>query len=120
MDLSRYGSAGRALLTDVLTQLAEDDLQPDARDRALLDAAARLADRMHDLRGMVDREGASATSPTGIIRLHPAIAEHRNTAVALTKVLSGVSFHAEAVRSPVKQRAAQTRWRAHNAAKAGA
>jgi hypothetical protein len=120
VDLRRYGPAGKRLATTILEQMGEDGLEPDGRDAALLDAAATLADRMADLQAMIAKDGKSTTSATGIVRLHPAIAEHRQHAVSLAKVLSGISLHVTSAKSPAKQRAAQTRWRTHNAAKAGA
>ena len=46
----------------------------------------------------------------------PGVAESRQTRAALARVLSGVQMHDD-TRDPVKQKAAQSRWRSHNAAK---
>ncbi len=118
----RHGPAGRALIEEVTAQLAEDGLSPDARDRAMLDMAARLVDRMASLEAMIASDGERSCSAAGIVRLHPAIAEHRNTAVALSKVLATVAMYETtgAAKDPAKVRAAQARWRSHNAAKAQA
>lgn len=120
MDLKSYGDAGRRLASSVLAQLTADGLAPDARDEALLGAAARLADRIHELEAMVRKDGARTIGKTGIVRLHPAIAECRNSTVALAKVLALVALEetSGATKDPAKVHAAQTRWRAHNAAKA--
>ncbi|OPZ56440.1 MAG: hypothetical protein BWY91_00365 [bacterium ADurb.BinA028] len=118
MDLTPYGPPGRRIVEEVLAQLAEDDLEPDARDRALLDTAARLADRMAQLRDLVAEDGERSVSESGIVRLHPGIAEHRNHAVSLAKVLAGISLRNDSAKNPAKVHAAETRWRAHNAAKA--
>jgi hypothetical protein len=113
---------GERLVQAVLEQMAADGLEPDARDRALLDTAQQLADRMAALQLLVGEDGERAVSATGVVRLHPGIAEYRQHAVALSKVLSAVSLvetsgHAK---NPDKVRAAETRWRPHNIAKAGA
>jgi hypothetical protein len=120
MDVSEYGTSGAALVTEVLAQMAEDELEPDARDRRLLDTAARLVDRMDELRHNVAEDGDRQTSPTGIVRLHPSIAEYRQHSIALAKVLASVALvETNGVhKDPAKVRAAETRWRAHNAAKA--
>lgn len=115
-----HGPAGRALVEAITAQLAEDGMVPDARDRTLLDTAARLVDRMAALEAMIVVDGERTIIATGVIRLHPAVAEARNHAVALSKVLGAVALHETtgAAKDPNKVRAAETRWRAHNATKA--
>ena len=122
MDTSTYGQAGAELVAAVLEQMAEDDLEPDARDRSLLDTAARLADRMAALDVMIEADGERSIAANGIVRLHPGIAEFRQHSIALSKVLVAVALvESNGVRKdPAKVRAAETRWRAHNAAKAEA
>lgn len=119
MTTGDYGTAGRALVAAVTAQLTADGLEPDARDQALLDTAARLADRMSELQRLVAEDGERSISTTGIVRLHPGIAEYRQHAVALAKVLASIALveTTGARKDPDKVRAAQTRWRAHNAAK---
>jgi hypothetical protein len=112
-------SPGPQLVAAILAQLAEDGLEPDARDAALLQTAARLADRMAGLELMIASDGERSVSETGIVRLHPGIAEYRNHSIALAKVLQAVAL-SETVgvaKDPAKVRAAETRWRAHNLAK---
>lgn len=122
MDLKPYGPAGRRLVEDIVEQLAEDGLTPDARDRALLDTAARLTDRMTSLEAMVKADGERSMNAAGVVRLHPGVAELRNYSIALSKVLVSVSMHetSGAAKDPAKVRAAATRWRPHNLAKAAA
>lgn len=114
----KYGRAGQLLLRRIRAQLREDGLVPDARDEALLDTAARLSDRMADLEAMIAADGERTMSDSGFVRMHPGVAEYRQHAVALAKVLSSVAM-AESVagKNPAKVRAATTRWRAHNVAK---
>lgn len=119
MDTTKYGAAGRELVSSILDELARDNLRPDAREAALLDTAAALADRLAALETMVTEDGERHVSGSGIVRLHPAIAEHRQCSVALAKVLASVSM-GDTVKDPKKQRAAASRWRTHNAAKGAA
>ncbi|MEP7369877.1 MAG: hypothetical protein ABI662_09495 [Dermatophilaceae bacterium] len=113
-------SPGQQLVASVLAQMAEDDLVPDARDLALLDTSAQLADRMADLQALIAADGKRSISETGIVRLHPGIAEYRQHSIALAKVLAAVALvetNGASRKDPAKVRAAETRWRAHNVAK---
>lgn len=112
-------SAGQVLIAAVVAQMAEDGLEPDARDTSLLATSGRLADRMAALDVLIEADGERSTSETGIVRLHPGIAEYRQHAIALSKVLTAVALVETngAKKDPDKVRAAETRWRAHNAKK---
>lgn len=106
-------SSGDRLVAAVLSEMKADGLQPDARELAMLDAARELRDRMTRLEALVDEDGERSISESGIVRLHPAVAEHRQAAVALTKVLSAVVIGETSggvKKDPVKQRAAHARW----------
>jgi len=70
-------SAGQVLIAAVVAQMAEDGLEPDARDTSLLATSGRLADRMAALDVLIEADGERSTSETGIVRLHPGIAEYR-------------------------------------------
>ncbi len=113
-------SPGARLTAALAAELAEDGLEPDARDAALIDTAARLADRMAALESMIAEDGERSVSSTGIVRLHPAVAEYRNHSVALSKVLASIAMtdSAGGRKDPKKSKAAETRWRSHNAGKA--
>jgi hypothetical protein len=50
------------------------------------------------------------------VLLNPCVAEARQHAAALARVLSGVQME-RSTKDPVKQRAAATKWRQHNLAK---
>lgn len=107
-------SSGDRLVAAVLKEMRADGLVPDARELAMLEAARELRDRMTRLQDLVATDGERATSESGIVRLHPAIAEHRQAAVALTKVLSAVVIAETSgttpKKDPTKQRAANARW----------
>ncbi|MDO3647684.1 hypothetical protein [Nocardia mangyaensis] len=107
--MTKRRTAGQKLVSAVEADLKDLGLEPDSRDSALLDTVQRLADRMEQLQSMVDEDGERTVSQTGMVRLHPGIAEYRQHAVALSAVLSKLSFDVEG-KDPVKQRAAQSRW----------
>lgn len=116
-------SPGDALVAAIRAELLADGLQADARDEALLEAACKLVNRQAELEALVEADGVRSVSPTGLIRIHPGVAEIRQTASALARVLSAIGSTDDGPgvrKDPVKVKAATTRWRAHNAAKAGA
>jgi len=110
---------GEDLVAAIRAELLADGLQADARDEALLEAARKLVDRQAELEQLVQADGTRTVSNTGMVRLHPAIAEIRQTASALARVLSaiGTSDDGPHRKDPAKVRAATSRWRAHNTAK---
>ena len=54
-------------------------------------------------------------TPGGPPRMHPVAAEIRQSRAVLARLLSLIQLE-DTVRNPVKQKAANTRWRAHNLA----
>ena len=108
---AHLGEGGRRLVDDLLAELAEDGLEPDAREVALLVAAGELRDRMDRLEAMIAADGERRVTSTGTVQLHPAVAELRQHAVALSRVLAGVSMvDTGAGKSARHQRAALMRW----------
>lgn len=114
---AKHGPAGRRLVREVLAQLTEDGLEPDVRERHLLDLAAGLADRLAEVQDVLAVDGITTTTAAGGIKPHPMLAAERQLALGIQRLLDGVSLTAAPVKSAAKVRAAQTRWRAHNAAK---
>ncbi len=112
-------SPGDVLVAAIRAELLADGLQADARDEALLEAACKLVNRQAELEALVVKDGVRSVSPAGLVRLHPAVAEIRQTSSALARVLSaiGTSDDGPGRKDPVKVKAATTRWRAHNTAK---
>ena len=90
-------------------------LEPDGREIELLGLAESLGTGSPSLRRRL-RRGLTSTSKGGLGRLHPAVAEVRQTRSALARVLSGVQM-SDGAKDPVKQAAAQARRRSHNEAK---
>lgn len=60
---------------------------------------------------MVAADGERTVSDSGMVRLHPGIAEIRQHAVALAAVLGRISLDDVSGKDPVKQRAARSRYR---------
>jgi hypothetical protein len=116
---ARKQSPGAAMVAAILAEMTEAGVEPDAKERALLVTARQIVDRLDALEAIIARDGEMLTSATGIVRVHPAVPEHRQQAVSLPKVLSGIVVgDSSAGKNPTKQAAAQTRWRSHNIAKA--
>jgi hypothetical protein len=110
---------GQVMVAAILAEMAEVGVEPDSKETVLLDTARKLLDRLTLLEAIVVKDGLMLTSPSGVVKVHPAAVEHRQLAANLARVLGNVVIgDSSAGKNPVKQRAAQTRWRAHNLAKA--
>ena len=109
-------SPGAAMVARIRADMAAEGLEPDGRELELLSVAEDLQDRIVELEAAITAEGLTSVSKGGLVRLHPAVAEVRQTRGVLARVLSGVQMRDDS-RDPVKQRAAESRWRAHNTAK---
>ncbi|MGY1712522.1 hypothetical protein ACI8AC_23725 [Geodermatophilus sp. SYSU D00758] len=118
MNTGGLGPAGRRLVREILAQLREDGLEPDAREEELLRQAAALADRLTEVREALAKQGLTTTTAAGGLRPHPLLGVERECAMAIKRLLDGVSFSPTPVKNAAKQRAAQVRWRAHNEARA--
>jgi DNA-binding MarR family transcriptional regulator len=112
-------SAGEQLVARLRAELDAKGLEPDSREEGLLHQIGDVADEIAELRQLVDSEGATFPPATrgGPPRLHPAIAETRQLRSLLGRLLSQISLE-ESTRNPVKQKAANTRWRQHQMAAA--
>ena len=112
-------SPGQVMVAAILAEMAEVGVEPDSKEQVLLDTARKLLDRLDALERIVAKDGLMLTSVAGVVKVNPAAVEHRQLAANLARVLSNVVIgDSSSGKSPVKQRAAQTRWRAHNLAKA--
>jgi predicted kinase len=110
-------SCGELLVERIVTDLAQHHLEPDQRDRELFDVIAEIRDEIEELKAVVESEGRTNLLKDGRPVVHGAVVELRLQRAALAKLLSGLSLDATG-KNPVKQRAAITRWAAHNARKA--
>lgn len=109
-------SPGVALVARIRDEMKSAGLVPDGREEELLALASGLADRLVELEGAIADDGLTTVSKSGVVHLHPAVCESRQTRAALARVLSGIQME-DSSKDSVKQAAAQSRWRAHNEAK---
>jgi hypothetical protein len=109
------GSPGPALVAGIRAEIASQGLEPDGREEELLAIASGLADRLAELETAIIADGLTSVLKTGVV-LHPAVSESRQTRAASARVLAGVQME-DSSKDPVKQQAAQSRWRSHNEAK---
>lgn len=106
-------SPGEHMVAEILAEMTQAGVEPDAKEQALLVTARQLVDRLDALEAIIARDGEMLTSKTGVVRVHPAVPEHRQLAVSLPKVLSGIVIGdsmSGAQKNPAKVRAAQARW----------
>ncbi len=115
--VSAQVSRGAALMTRLRAEMAEQGLIPTSGEEELLAVAHDLADRIERLQGIVAADGERRKAKDGRILLHPGIAEIRQHQGTLSRVLGGIQTMEAAPKNPTKQKAAQSRWRAHNIAK---
>lgn len=108
---------GEELVANIRAEMAAKDLEPDAREEGLLLQIRQVADDIAELRERIAAEGLTfkPATPGGPPRMHPAAAEIRQSRAVLARLLSQIQLE-ESVRNPVKRKAANTRWRAHNLA----
>jgi hypothetical protein len=109
-------SSGAALVARLRGEMSTEGLEPDGKEIELLAIAEALQDRIVELETVIAGEGMTTVSKSGVVHLHPAVGEARQTRSALARVISGIQLRDES-KDPVKQKAAQSRWRAHNDAK---
>jgi hypothetical protein len=107
-------SAGEQLVTQLRAELEVKGLEADSREEGLLVQISQVADEIAELRTLVDSEGWTFPPATrnGPPRMHPAIAEIRQGRSLLGRLLAQISLEESTV-NPVKRKAANTRWRAH-------
>jgi hypothetical protein len=84
--------------------------------RSYLAIASGLTDCLAELETAIVADGLTSVLKTGVVHLHPAVSESRQAHAALARVLAGVRVE-DSSKDPVKQQAAQSRWRSHNEAK---
>jgi hypothetical protein len=70
---------GRKLWREICAKMAEDDVQPDAREREILHSACLLKQRAAELEELMRNEQPCTEGSKGQTVMHPAIVEIRNT-----------------------------------------
>jgi hypothetical protein len=108
--------SGAALVARIRAEMADEGLEPDAREVEFLAIAEGLQDRIVELEAAIKHHGLTNVTKGGLVRLNPAAVESRQTRAALARVLANVQMQDDQ-KDPVKQKAAQARWRSHNLAK---
>lgn len=110
------GTDGAALMRDILADYVAVDCEPDAREIALIRAAAQVRDRLTQLQTSIDQEGLTLPAAGGATKPNPALAESRQHAVALSRLLAGIVIGDAQGKSARHVRAAQARWSRANGA----
>jgi hypothetical protein len=112
MAAKKEPSPGERMVAEILAEMTEEGVEPDAKERALLATARQLVDRLDALEAIIERDGELVAGAGGLMRVHPAVAEHRQQAATLPKVLSGivVGDSSGIGKNPAKVRAARVRW----------
>jgi hypothetical protein len=111
-------SAGQRLTGAILADLEMQDLEPDARETALLARAATAADRIEALEALVAAEGETFVNKAGVRCPSPLLAEIRLQDSLLMQALRGIKMDAPrtaAGKDAAKSRAGQASWRARQA-----
>jgi hypothetical protein len=104
------------LVARLKAEMDAEDLDPDGKQVELLTIAEALQDRIVELEALIESEGLSNTSKSGVVHLNPAVGEARQTRAALARVISGIQLRDDS-KDPVKQRAAYASHRSRTAAK---
>jgi len=112
------GAAGAALWAAITGDVAEG-WALDERDRALLRRACSLEDAIVALEAAVAMDGPTTTGSRGQVRVHPAVPELRQLALAQKALLAAVETEDPAAKiAGERERAAErsARWRRQAAA----
>jgi hypothetical protein len=117
------GADGKSLWRSMVADLA-DDLEFDARELAILAAAARQSDMIAKLERLVAAEGLSVRGSAGQPVLHGGVAELRQSRVALARLLGEIDLDDRAGSMTAAQqrasKAAKARWSRHREQKLAA
>lgn len=104
-------NAGDKLVAAILADMAEQHLEPDAREAEVLARARAAADKIERLEAAVERAGLTFTDKDGVTRPSPILAEIRSTTLVLTRCLNMVQMEPDrAGKDPAKVRAGQASW----------
>lgn len=108
-------TSGDELRRVITRDVTDQGLELDPKERALLDQACVVVDRIAELDAVIDRDGAvTRTETTGMVHAHPALVEARQHRAVLARLLSGISLEAATPKDRAKSRAgaagARARW----------
>lgn len=105
------GKAGRRLWRSLI-----DRFEFDPHELIMVEAAARQADMIAGLEAAIKDDGLTVAGSARQVRVHPAVAEARQSRLALSKLLADLRVPvedettAEKRTSQAARRAAQARW----------
>lgn len=105
---------GAIMFAAIIEDMREAGVMPDSKETQLLNTACQLVDHLAALEALIQRDGEMPIV-AGVAKLHPALSEHRQIAVSLTKVLQGIVIgdtQSGVAKNPSKVKAAQVRWAA--------
>lgn len=115
----RHGAAGRRLIRELMAELEELGLEPDAREWQRLHAAADLADLIEKAKAELAGQGLTVTSASGAVKAHPLVPAIREMGRQQTAHLDKINMEATyVIKDAAKQRAAQARWTRERARRA--
>jgi hypothetical protein len=100
-------SSGTALIEAINAELKELGCVPTSTEEALLGMARDTADRIEQMESTLTREGTLITSPTGVLKLHPYVAEVRQQRGSLARILSSIYIGDSTGGAPKKNAAKQ-------------
>ncbi len=111
-------SAGQRLTSAILADLEVNDLEPDAREVALLARAATAADRIEALEKIIAAEGETFVNKNGVRCPSPLLAECRLQDGILMAALRGLKLDPPTTpggKNAAKSRAGKASWAARSA-----
>ena len=114
-------SPGDLTVAQILEQMAEIGVEPDAKETALLSLAREVIDHIAVLQGIIEAEGRMQVPRTGVTRVHPALVEHRQQTLSLTKVLAQITIgdtSSGVAKNIAAQKSANVRWARRDLARA--
>jgi hypothetical protein len=100
-------SQGAALVARIRAEMSEMSCVPTSTEEALLTMAEATADRIERLETIIARDGELITSPTGVLKTHPSVAEVRQQRAALARILGGIYIGDNTSAAPKKNAAKQ-------------
>lgn len=85
-----FGKRGAAFY-----ELARDTFELSETELELLAEAARLLDELEILNHRLEEDGLILTTPSGLVKSHPALSEARSHRIALARVLAQLNLPSE-------------------------
>lgn len=113
---SSLRKAGRALWRSIASQLNDDGLLPDARERELLEQACHEADILDAITTALDGEPMTVRGAQGQMVAHPLIGEARRSRTTIAALLGKLELSDPTTTSGTGSGSRTTPWQARSAA----